>query len=274
MKACIIQPEYSRDTSKSDVLFEKKIKLLEECDDSVDIIVLPEFSDVPCAASTIDETLYLHDKYIDVLLNKCSDAARRCKALVFVNALSKEECGYRNTTYAFDKTGEIVGKYFKRHLPPFEIEELKLDHSYISESYEPYVLETEGVRYGFLTCYDFYFYEDFVDIARKNVDVIIGCSLQRSDSHQATEIMCRFLAYNTNAYVLRSSVSFDEKSDICGASMAVAPDGTVMANMRSCFGKEIVEFDPKKKYYKAAGYGNPPISHYEYVEYGRRQNDQ
>jgi hypothetical protein len=53
------------------------------------------------------------------------------------------------------------------------------------------------------------------------VDIIIGCSLQRSDTLDALEIMCRFLAYNTNAYVVRSSVSFAEDSDVCGASMIV-----------------------------------------------------
>ncbi len=255
MRACIIQPEYSRDIKRTDDL---------------DIIVLPEYSDVPCAADTLEQTLYYHNKYIDVLLDRCVSTAKRCKANVFVNALSLEEEGYRNTTYAFDKTGKLIGKYFKRHLPPTEVEVLKLDDSYIRTFSEPYVLEIDGLRYAFLTCYDFYFYEAFAEIARRNVDIIIGCSLQRSDSHSAIETMCKFLAYNTNAYVLRSSVSFDDNSNICGASMAVSPYGTVIKNMYGRFGMEIVEFDPKDKHYKAAGFGNPPSSHHEYIEYGRR----
>lgn len=44
MKACIIQPPYSRNVSFSDEYFDYKIKLLDECDESVDIIVLPEYS--------------------------------------------------------------------------------------------------------------------------------------------------------------------------------------------------------------------------------------
>jgi glycerophosphoryl diester phosphodiesterase len=82
--------------------------------------------------------------------------------------------------------------------------------------------------------------------------------------------MCRFLAYNTNAYVLRSSVSFDEASDICGASMIVSPKGSVLANMKSSFGMATAEFDPTDKYYKPAGYGNPDAAHHEYIEYGRK----
>lgn len=270
MKACIIQPPYGRDTSYCDEYFQYKLNLLEQCDDSVDLIVLPEYSDVPCVTSTLEETLFYHDKYIDTLLNSCIATAKRCQALVFVNALSQEEGGYRNTTYVYDRKGELIGKYFKKHLPPLEAEVLKLDSDYILEPSEPYVLEIEGLRYAFLTCYDFYFYEAFANIARNNVDIIIGCSLQRSDSHEAIEIMCRFLAYNTNAYVLRSSVSFSKDSEICGASMVVSPTGKILANMKGRFGMEMVTFDPQEKYFKPGGFGNPDTSHYQYIEYGRK----
>ncbi len=269
MKAYIIQPPYSRDVSFSDEYFNYKLDLLDQCDESVDIIVLPEYSDVPCAVETLEETLFYHKKYINNLLKKCAETARRCNAIVFVNALCEVNGNYRNTTYAIDRHGEVVGKYFKKHLPPLEVNVLKLDGGYTREYSAPYVLEIDGLRYGFLTCYDFYFYEAFAAIAQQNVDIIIGCSLQRSDTHEAIEIMCRFLAYNTNAYVLRSSVSFSEESDICGASMAVSPYGRVLHNMRGRFGAATVEFDPRDKHYKPAGYGNPDAAHHEYIEYGR-----
>ncbi len=270
MKACIIQPPYSRNLSLSDEYFEYKMNLLDQCDDSIDIIVLPEYSDVPCATTGKDDSLEYHKKYITRLLNKCIETAKRCKSLVFVNALSHEETGYRNTTYCYNRQGELVGKYFKKHLPPLEVGPMALDAEYTYDYSEPYVLEIEGLRFGFLTCYDFYFYEAFGNIARQNVDIIIGNSLQRSDSHDAIEIMCRFLAYNTNAHVIRSSVSFDENSDICGASMVVTPRGKVLANMKGRFGMETVEFDPYDKYFKPAGYGNPDAAHYSYIEYGRK----
>ncbi|MBE6958889.1 MAG: hypothetical protein E7447_07050 [Ruminococcaceae bacterium] len=268
MKACVIQPPYSRDTGFSDAYFTYKMQLLDACQEDVDVIVLPEYSDVPCATATLEETLLYHNKYMDSLLEKCVATAKRCNANVFVNALSQEPTGWRNTTYCFDRAGQLVGKYFKKHLPPLELE-MGLDCDYTLQPQEPYVLELEGLRYGFLTCYDFYFYEAFAQIAREKVDIIIGCSLQRSDSHDAIETMCRFLAYNTNAYVLRSSVSFDEKATVCGASMIVAPDGKVLANMGGRFGMACAEFDPQRKYLKAAGYGNPDAPHYEYIEQGR-----
>ncbi len=269
MKACIMQPPYSRDVSFSDEYFNRKLAWLDECDESLDLIVLPEYSDVPCATETLEQTLYYHKLYIDRLLDKCRETAIRCKAILCVNALSNDG-GYRNTTYVYGRDGSLLGRYFKKHLPPLETDVLHLEDAYTWEYSEPYVLEIEGLRYAFLTCYDFYFYEAFANIARQNVDIIVGCSLQRSDSHSAIEIMCRFLAYNTNAYVVRSSVSFAEDSKICGASMIVSPRGEVLTNMEGRFGMAYAEFDPKDKYYKPAGYGNPPASHYDYIEHGRK----
>ena len=125
MKACIIQPPYSYDFEKADECFAYKMNLLQACDETVDIIVLPEYSDVPCVTSNWEETLAFHEQYIDVLLQTCRETALRCHALVFVNALSKEDTGYRNTTYVFDREGKLCGKYFKKHLPPVEMEVLK-----------------------------------------------------------------------------------------------------------------------------------------------------
>lgn len=261
---------YSRDLTKANVLHNYKLEQLDRCDSSMDLIVLPEYSDVPCATADWEQTLDLHNRFSGEILEKCAATARRCSAMVFVNGLSLEPEGWRNTTYIFDRKGILVGKYYKRHLPPLEAEVLKLDGEYTLEPLEPFVLELDGVRYGFLTCYDFYFYEAFSNIARQNVDVIIGCSLQRSDTHAAIETMCRFLAYNTNAWVLRSSVSFSEDSTICGASMIVSPEGKVISNMGGSFGMAIAEIDPNAKYYKSAGYGNPNASHHAYIEYGRR----
>lgn len=270
MKACIIQPPYAMDDSRSDALFQFKLEMLDKCDSSVDVIVLPEYSDVPCATATKEETIFYHKKYIDILLDKCKETAKRCQAIVFVNALYEVHENYRNTTYAINQKGEIVGKYFKKHLPPFEMNTLELDSDYTFEYSKPYVIEIDGLRYGFMTCYDFYFYEAFAKIAREKVDIIIGCSLQRSDSHDAIETMCRFLAYNTNAYVIRSSVSFDEEADICGASMVVSPYGKVLENMKGKFGMATVEFDPKDKHLKPAGFGNPAAPHHTYIEFGRK----
>ena len=120
MRACVIQPPYSHDLSAAEKLFDYKMKCLDALEAPMDIIVLPEYSDVPCVTATREDTLALHTKFIDPLLKKCEATAKRLGAIVFVNALCFVEGEYRNTTYAYNREGVLVGQYFKRHIPPLE----------------------------------------------------------------------------------------------------------------------------------------------------------
>ena len=275
MKVCVIQPFYSFNESDTEKCYREMIELLDKCDDSLDLIVLPEYSDVPAnQSSKVNFHRSIEERNADIISRAC-DAAKRCHAIVFVNAAEKCEGGYRNTTHAIDREGNIVGKYFKAHPAPSEVKTEseggnELDVGYSYEYSEPYVCEIEGLRFGFMTCYDFYFYESFAPLARQNVDIIIGCSHQRTDSHEALSVINRFLCYNTNAYLIRSAVSLGEESKICGCSTVIAPDGEVLIDMKSEIGLGICEIDPEKKYYKAAGFKGALKSHYEYIEEGRR----
>ena len=270
MKACILQPFYSLDFSRSDELFAWELDALDRCDDSMDLIVLPEYADVPALAPSREAHFACTAKYTDILLKKCRETARRCSAVVFVNACSHTPSGPRNTTFAFDRSGQEAGRYDKRHLVPRETGKLGMDKSYTETLSPPPVLTIDGIRYGFLTCYDFYFYESYAAIARENVDILIGCSHQCSDTLQATELICRFCAYHTNTHVIRASVCLEPGGTVGGGSMIVSPFGTVLCNMENRVGMGCAEFDPRDKYFKPAGFGNPPAAHHEYIDQGRR----
>ena len=270
MKVCIIQPPYTTDIAKADYCIDKLLSLLDECDESIDLIVLPESCDVPCYVTDKASCEDLVEKYNGTILQKSIEAAIRCKAVVCVNARSIGENGYRNTTYVIDKSGVICGKYLKQHLTPGEVSKMKLDSDYSFEYSEPYILDVDGIRYAFLTCYDFYFSEAFANIARYKPDIIIGCSHQRTDTHETLKFFSQFLAYNTNAYVVRASVSLGEDSATGGASMIVSPKGEVLLDLKNRVAAECVTFDVNEKLYKPAGFNNPPSSHPEYVERGRR----
>ena len=275
MKVCVLQPHYSFDEKDLDACVEGLLSLLDRCDESMDLIVLPEDSDSLAAVKGKKGFYGAVAKYGEVLMEKAIATARRCHAMVFVNSGYMTEQGIRNTTHAIDREGNIVGRYFKAHPAPSEVKtdreggcELDLEYSY--EIAKPYILEMEGLRFAFLTCYDFYFYENFARIARENVDVIIGCSFQRTDTHEALSIIHRFLCYNTNAYLIRASISLSEDSPLCGCSTVVSPKGEELLNMKSRAGLGVCEIDPHAKYYKAAGHKGKMKSHYEYIEEGRR----
>lgn len=275
MKICLIQPEYSFDERDLEKCFEGLITQLDKCDSSMDIIVLPEYSDAPADVKGKGGFYNAVAKNGERLLEAARATARRCHAIVFVNAGYVTDGGIRNTTHAIDRCGNIVGRYFKAHPAPSEVKTDKeggheLDVAYSYECAEPYVIEIEGIRFGFMTCYDFYFYEAFARLALERVDVIIGCSLQRTDTHEALSIINKFLAYNTNAYIIRSSVSLGADSAVCGCSMVVSPRGEEIVNMKNEVGLGICEIDPNEKYYKPAGHMGKLRSHYEYIEEGRR----
>jgi len=241
--------------------------------------VMPEYCDIPAAVKGKEAYHRSIRKFNLPFMTKAVEMAKRCHAITFVNCAYETEDGkLRNTTHAIDREGNIVGRYFKAHPAPKEdkpeaVGGIEMDSSYTFDNRSPYTIEIEGIRFAFMTCYDFYMYEEYPQIARKNADIIIGCSHQRTDTHQALEIINRFLSYNTNAYLIRSSVSLGEDSLIGGCSCVIAPNGDVIADMKSRVGFETVEIDVKKKYFKSAGYGgadSPKRSHHSYIEDGRR----
>lgn len=118
---------------------------------------MPEFCDCPALAKTKEQHEQSSLKYREILLEEAAKTARRCNAIVFLNARSENENGFRNTTFAFNRNGEIVGKYYKQHLVQSEVSVMKLDSDYSFEFSEPTIIEIEGIRFAFLVCYDFYF---------------------------------------------------------------------------------------------------------------------
>ena len=269
MKSRVIQPLFAMDEAGLDKSFEWTLKELDRCDPSLDIVVLPEFSEVP-GKTSYEGFLETADKYGPVLLEACERTARRCSTLVFCGAIDTSLDVPRNAIFVFGRDGSLLGKYYKEHLTAGEWQKYGLDKSYTEEWNKPFILDIEGVRYMFLICYDFYFYENYSNIARWKPDVVIGASHQRSDPHHVLDIIDQFCAYHTGAYLVRASVSMGKKSKIGGCSCVVGPDGKILGNLYSKIGRLDVTFDPHKKFLKPAGYGNPPAMHSEYIEIGRR----
>ena len=272
MKARVIQPSYEKGAEAAETCHAWELGELAKCDSDLDLIVLPEASDVQALVSDREAYLAISDRHRAPLLAACAETARRCRAVVFVNVSDKTANGYCNTTVAFDTSGREAGRYLKQHLTAGESEKRygRDASAYMMEWSEPYLIEIDGVRYGFMTCYDFYFYEAYANLARMKPDVIIGCSHQRSDPHHILEFINAFCAYNTAAYLVRASVSMGLDSTVGGGSMVVGPDGKILGNMKSGVGHLDVTIDPARKYLKPAGFGNPPATHPEYVEKGRR----
>lgn len=270
MKACVVQAPYSYNIEDGDKLFQFYINTLDSFDKSFDIIVFPEYSDIPTMVKTREDLLKFYDKFSYVLYNKAKETSKRCEATIFLGGVYKFGDGIRNSIIAFNKKGEEVGRYFKQHLVPREMNIFGLDKDYSFEPCEPEIIEIDGIKYAFMICYDCYFYDMLPNIARYNPDVLVMSAYQRSDNHNTLEFMNKFAAYNTNTYVLRSSISLGEDSLTGGSSMIVSPEGIVLADAFNNTGVFTAEIDPHKRFLKPAGFGNPPAAHHNYIEKGRR----
>ena len=63
MKVCIIQPLYSADWNDSEKLFKWELDIMDKCDESMDLIVLPESTDVPAYAKTFEQHRESYRRY-------------------------------------------------------------------------------------------------------------------------------------------------------------------------------------------------------------------
>ena len=87
MKVTVIQPPYAHDAAKIGESVAWEIDALAKCGSDTDVIVLPEASDHQGAVSTPEEVAAAFSRFHAPLLDACAETARRCNAVVFVNAL-------------------------------------------------------------------------------------------------------------------------------------------------------------------------------------------
>ena len=165
MRVCVIQPPYSTEFADSENRFRWELEALRSCDSSLDMIVLPEYANVPAKVKTKDQLEESRAAFTQPLLKACAETAKCCNAVVFAGCAWDSPQGLRNVTVAFDRQGNLAGYYCKQHLVPMEMGLYGLDKDYTFEAETPTILEIDGVRYGFLICYDAYFYESFAGIA-------------------------------------------------------------------------------------------------------------
>lgn len=77
MKLCAIQPEYPYTPDRADAAVEYLVDALDRCDESCDLILLPEYSNAPTVFPK-GECIPYAKNHTDRLIRAAVDAARRC----------------------------------------------------------------------------------------------------------------------------------------------------------------------------------------------------
>ena len=241
----VVQPRYYSGENPDEKIAEFLLSHLDRIKEN-SLIVFPEYSN---AGGDIDEeNTLLGISRTDIMLERCSNAAREKKAYVAINVLNRRDDKLKNSTYLFDKNGNVAFVYDKIHLPPSEI---KLG---VVAGDGCCTCEVDGIKFAFMTCYDVYFNEQIEDIAKFKPDVIIIPGYQRGERVDIIRAQAKLLAFRCNSYVARSSYSMDTDKN-GGCSMIVAPDGIILEDMGKDVGYITQSVDIFKKYMRSAGYG-------------------
>jgi predicted amidohydrolase len=260
MKLTVIQPRYYAGETPDEQIAAFLLQQAELAEED-SLVVMPEYANA--GGLSDPEKLVAALPRAQWLLAQASAMAKRKGIYLAVNVFEQRDGKRRNSTYLLDKQGNTAFIYDKVHLPPAEV---KLG---IVPGDGRCVCDLEGIRFGFMTCYDVYFNEQTEFIAAQKPDLILVPGYQRGERWDIIQAQTKMLAFRCNAHVARASVSMDslEKG---GNTMIVAPDGQILVNLGSAVGSVTAEVDPKWKYMRPAGFGGSMVRNDDFINQGLR----
>lgn len=258
----VIQPPYYCGDNPDEKIADFIIAELEKIPEN-SLVVLPEYSNAGGLSDSDKEIAALQRARLML------DAAKRIsnikKSFVSVNVLEERLGKIKNSTYLFNRNGDVAFIYDKQHLPPSEVS-LGVEQGN-GTGRVSCTCEAGGIRFAFMTCYDVYFNEQIEYIAAFKPDVIIVPGYQRGERVDIIHAQAKLTAFRCNSFVARSSFSMG--NDECGGcSMIVAPTGEILKNIGAEIGSISVDVDVKEKYMRTAGFGGSLVRNDEFIENG------
>lgn len=264
MKVGFIQPPYpgTASSAESGAVVAQMLEILDGA--SGDLVVLPEYANVP-GLTDPDALLRVAESGAENFLGRVAEAARRRRGAVAVNVLQRLAGGISNVTWLFDARGEAAGRYIKTHLSPFERDALRL-----AAGDKPVVIEWNGLRVGFLTCFDIYFAEFAEALAALAPDLVIFPAYQRSEDSLAIVRQAVGRALDLEAFLIRCSYAVGNDYTRGGHSLVADPTGAILLDGGQATGSFAVDIDPHRKRIRPQSFGLPPLSSRRIVEEHRR----
>lgn len=260
MKVIVVQPAYFAGDNPDCKIASFLLDELKKAPTG-SLIVLPEYSNAG-GISDIESEKQAMPRAKE-MLKAASEIAKENSAYVAINVLETRDGKIKNSTYLFDKAGEVAFIYDKIHLPPSEI---ALGVEYGNGDC---TCDLDGIRFGFLTCYDVYFNEQIEYLASQKCDIILIPGYQRGETTDIIRAQTKMIAFRCNSFVAKSSYSMnsDEKG---GCSMIIAPNGKILKDMGKSIGAVSTNIEPKEKHMRTAGFGGGIIRNDDFINNGLR----
>ena len=217
---------------------------------STDLVIFPENSNCTGYTDLADMKKLISNEgalFVDTVRH----TAQRVNCSIMCGLENIDSNGVmRNQLTVFTPEGEEFSPYTKIHLVEPELAKG------IEPGKEPISFVYKNIRFGAAICFDSYFPELFAEYAKQRIDVMIIVSHQRQERPDILEFLNRTRAFDCGCTLLRSAPAMPDPN-VGGCSMAVAPDGKIIAHAGGVPGVICCEIDPAARFMRPASYGEP-----------------
>ena len=250
MRTLIMQPPYP---AKGEALktLEWQIEALRNIEPGTcDLAVFPENANCTGYADLSDMRALITGAGAEFVA-ELGATARRANCTVMSGLMNYDSEGrLRNQLTVFTADGRTFSPYTKIHLVEPELAKGIVPGTGAT------AFEVNGIRFGAAICFDYYFPELFVQYAKQRVDVMIVVSHQRQERPEILEFVTRSRAFDCGCTLLRSAPAMPVPGK-GGKSMAVSPEGVILADGGGTPCVLKCDIDPKARFMRAASYGEP-----------------
>lgn len=225
-------------TTNKEVNLLKGIELINKAaNEGAQIIVLPEMFTTPYDNSYFPEFSEICPGYTT---NKLSEAAFNNKIYLIGGSIPELENGkIYNTSFIFDKNGNIIGRHRKVHLFDINIENgvRFMESDTLSPGNSITVCETEYGKIGVAICFDMRFPEQIRLMADEGaIMVIIPAAFNMTTGPAHWHLTARMRAIDNQVFIGLTSPARDLESSYVayGHSLVCNPWGDVVEELSDC----------------------------------------
>lgn len=232
-RVAMIQMHVEEDKLKNIANASEFVKKAKE--QGADITILPEMFNCPYKTSNFP---VFAEKEGGECYRLLSDVAKTHGIYLVAGTMPEKDAEGKvyNTSYAFDRKGQKIGKHRKMHLFDIDVKggQYFKESETLSAGNEATVFETEFGKMGLAICYDF----RFPELARLMVEegakvIIVPAAFNMTTGPAHWEVMFRSRAIDNQVYTIGIAPARDVNSCYTsyGNSIMVSPWGEVILRM-------------------------------------------
>ena len=230
IKCAICQLMISDNKEENLVKAEKMIRNASKS--NIDIAILPEIFNSPYGTKFFKQ---YSETYPSTTTDMLSSLSNELGIYIIGGSICEKEGDYYyNTSYSFDRSGNLIGKHRKIHLFDINIKD-KIsfkESDVLSCGCKTTVFDTEFCKIGVLICYDMRFPELIKKMVKEGAKIIVSpASFNMTTGPAHWELLARTRAIDNQVYFLAASPARDVKSGYVsfGHSIIVNPWGEIIA---------------------------------------------